>query len=192
MNCRDLKLEQIRIGWNLALARGLDEADPLAERDFMAGIADVMRDKDFMELAFRQAEAAARRGEIPIGAVLVDSQSGQVLAADHNRVEERHDPTAHAEMLVIRTVSTGRKEKRLPLADLYVTLEPCAMCAGAISLARLRRLVFAASDPKGGGVEHGARVFLQPTCHHRPQVFGGLDETRSAGLLKAFFTDKRK
>ena len=175
----------------MLLGAGLTKRTPWQNVAFMNGIADVMRDKDFMELAFRQAEAAALRGEIPIGAVLVDSQSGQVLAADHNRVEERHDPTAHAEMLVIRTVSTGRKEKRLPLADLYVTLEPCAMCAAAISLARLRRLVFAASDPKGGGVDHGARVFLQPTCHHRPQVFGGLDETRSARLLKAFFADKR-
>jgi tRNA(Arg) A34 adenosine deaminase TadA len=156
------------------------------------GIADLVHDKDFMELAFRQAEAAASRNEVPIGAVLVDSASGQVLGADHNRVEELHDPTAHAEMLVIRAVAMGRSEKRLPLADLYVTLEPCAMCAAAVSLARLRRLVFAAADPKGGGVEHGARVFSQPTCHHRPVIFGGLDETRSARLLKAFFARMRK
>src|SRR5690242_19730206 len=115
-------------------------------------------ENDFMGLAFRQAEAAATRDEVPIGAVLVDSATGQVLAANHNRVEELHDPTAHAEMLVIRTVSTGRKEKRLPLCDLYVTLEPCPMCATAISFARLRRLHFAAGDPKGGGVEHGAKV----------------------------------
>jgi tRNA(Arg) A34 adenosine deaminase TadA len=148
-------------------------------------------ESDFMGLAFRQAEAAATRDEVPIGAVLVDSTTGQVLAANHNRVEELHDPTAHAEMLVIRTVSTGRKEKRLPLCDLYVTLEPCPMCAGAISFARIRRLVFAARDPKGGGVEHGPRIFQQPTCHHRPEVFGGLDETRSATLLKTFFQSKR-
>ncbi len=145
-----------------------------------------------MELAFRQAEAAALRDEVPVGAILVDSATGQVLAADHNRVEELHDPTAHAEMLVIRAVATGRKEKRLPLTDLYVTLEPCPMCAAAISFARLRRLVFAASDPKGGGVEHGARVFSHPTCHHRPEILGGLDESRGAGLLKAFFRAKRE
>ena len=146
---------------------------------------------NFMDLAFRQAEAAYEKGEVPIGAVLVDSATGQVLAADHNRVEELHDPTAHAEMLVIRAVATGRKEKRLPLCDLYVTLEPCPMCATAISFARLRRVVYAARDPKGGGVEHGPRIFQQPTCHHRPELFGGLDETKSATLLKAFFQAKR-
>ena len=157
----------------------------------MSGLIHPHSDTDFMGLAFRQAEAACGRDEVPIGAVLVDSASGQVLAADHNRVEELHDPTAHAEMLVIRAVSTGRKEKRLPLCDLYVTLEPCAMCAGAISFARIRRLVFAASDPKGGGVEHGPRIFQQPTCHHRPAVFAGLDETRSAALLRGFFQARR-
>jgi tRNA(Arg) A34 adenosine deaminase TadA len=157
----------------------------------MTGLIHPHSDADFMGLAFRQGEAAASRDEVPIGAVLVDSATGQVLAADHNRVEELHDPTAHAEMLVIRTVSTGRKEKRLPFADLYVTLEPCPMCAAAISFARLRRLVFAARDPKGGGVEHGPRIFQQPTCHHRPMIFGGLDETRSATLLRAFFQAKR-
>ena len=146
---------------------------------------------DYMDMAFRQAEAARDRAEVPIGAVLVDSLSGEVLAADHNRVEELHDPTAHAEMLVIRTVSTGRKEKRLPLCDLYVTLEPCPMCATAISFARLRKVVYAARDPKGGGVEHGPKIFQQPTCHHRPETFGGLDETRSATLLKVFFQAKR-
>lgn len=149
-------------------------------------------DKDYMELAFRQAEAAFTRDEVPIGAVLVDSETGQVLAADHNRIEELHDPTAHAEMLVIRTVATGRKEKRLPMADLYVTLEPCPMCATAISFARLRRVVFAAGDPKGGGVEHGPKIFRQPTCHHRPEIFGGIDDTRSSALLKGFFQAKRR
>lgn len=157
----------------------------------MSGLIHPQSDADFMGLAFRQAEAAAARDEVPVGAVLVDSASRKVLAADHNRVEELHDPTAHAEMLVIRAVATGRKEKRLPLCDLYVTLEPCPMCAAAVSFARIRRLVFAARDPKGGGVEHGPRIFQQPTCHHRPEVFGGLDETRSAGLLKAFFQAKR-
>jgi tRNA(adenine34) deaminase len=146
---------------------------------------------DFMGLAFRQAEAAAARDEVPIGAVLVDSTTGQVLAADHNRVEELHDPTAHAEMLVIRAVATSRKEKRLPLCDLYVTLEPCPMCAAAISFARIRRLYFGAPDPKGGGVEHGARIFTQPTCHHAPQVYGGIEETRAGDLLRSFFASRR-
>jgi tRNA(Arg) A34 adenosine deaminase TadA len=146
---------------------------------------------DYMDLAFRQAEAARDRGEVPIGAVLVDPGSGEVLAADHNRVEELHDPTAHAEMLVIRAVATGRKEKRLPFADLYVTLEPCPMCATAISFARLRHLHFAAPDPKGGGVEHGPRVYTHPTCHHRPEVIGGIGEERSAELLRAFFRARR-
>ena len=146
---------------------------------------------DYMDMAFRQAEAARDRAEVPIGAVLVDSISGEILAADHNRVEELHDPTAHAEMLVIRAVATGRKEKRLPLCDLYVTLEPCPMCATAISFARLRRVIFAARDPKGGGVEHGAKVYTQPTCHHRPEVIGGLGADRSAELLRAFFRERR-
>jgi tRNA(adenine34) deaminase len=148
-------------------------------------------DKDYMALAFRQAEQAAARDEVPIGAVLVDSASGTVLAADHNRVEEWQDPTAHAELLVIRRAAMARGEKRLPLADLYVTLEPCPMCATAIAFARLRRVIYAASDPKGGGIEHGPRIFTQPTCHHRPQVFGGLDQDRSAMLLRDFFRAKR-
>jgi len=146
---------------------------------------------DYMALAFQQAEAAAAAGEVPIGAVLVDGTTGTVLAADRNRVEELHDPTAHAEMLVIRTVASVRREKRLPAADLYVTLEPCPMCAAAISFARIRRLFFAARDPKGGGVEHGPRIFQQPTCHHRPLVSGGFDEARSAALLRAFFKARR-
>ena len=147
---------------------------------------------DFMALALRQAEAASARGEVPIGAVLVDPSTGDVLAADHNRVEEWHDPTAHAEMLVIRAVATGRQEKRLPYVDLYVTLEPCAMCAAAISFARLRRIHFAAPDPKGGGVLHGGKFFAQPTCHHRPEVIGPTDaEAESAELLRGFFRARR-
>lgn len=146
---------------------------------------------DFMELAFRQAEAAYQRAEVPIGAVLVDPASGEVLAADHNRVEELHDPTAHAEMLVIRAVATSRKEKRLPFADLYVTLEPCPMCATAISFARLRRVIYAAPDPKGGGVESGPKIYTLPTCHHRPDVTGGVGEARSAELLRSFFRARR-
>jgi tRNA(Arg) A34 adenosine deaminase TadA len=146
---------------------------------------------DFMDLAFRQAEAAYQRAEVPIGAVLVDPTTGEILAADHNRVEELHDPTAHAEMLVIRAVATGRKEKRLPFADLYVTLEPCPMCATAISFARLRRVIYGAPDSKGGGIESGPKIYTLPTCHHRPQVIGGSGEARSAELLRSFFRARR-
>lgn len=148
---------------------------------------------DFMDLAFRQAEAAYARGEVPIGAVLVDPATGEVLAADHNRVEEWHDPTAHAEMLVIRAVATGRQQKRLPYADLYVTLEPCAMCAAAISFARLRKVHYAAPDPKGGGIAHGPKFYTLPTCHHRPEVIAGPAdaESRSAELLRSFFRARR-
>ena len=145
----------------------------------------------YLALALEEAEAAARAGEVPVGAVLVEAASGQVLARDHNRVEELSDPTAHAEMLVIRAAARRLGMKRLTAADLYVTLEPCAMCAQAIALARLRRLYFGAYDPKGGGVEHGAMVFRQPTCHHRPEVIGGVEETRCGDLLRGFFRDRR-
>ncbi len=150
-----------------------------------------INDKDYMALAFAQAELAAIRDEVPIGAVLVDAATGRILAADHNRVEEWQDPTAHAELLVIRRAALARGEKRLTDADLYVTLEPCPMCAAAIAFARLRRVIYAASDPKGGGVEHGPRIFTQPTCHHRPAVFGGLETERSADMLRRFFRAKR-
>jgi len=144
-----------------------------------------------MSVALAEAEAAAARGEVPIGAVLVDGTTGAVLAQSGNRVEELHDPTAHAEMLVIRAAATGAETKRLPDCDLYVTLEPCPMCAQAISFARIRRLYFGAYDPKGGGVDHGPRIFAQPTCHHRPEVYGGIGEARAGELLKAFFRAKR-
>ena len=144
-----------------------------------------------MELALRQAEAAAGRGEVPVGAVIVDGKTGLPLAAFGNRVEERADPTAHAEMLAIREAARTQGAPRLDGMDLYVTLEPCAMCAQAIALARIRRLYFGAYDSKSGGVEHGARVFTQPTCHHKPEVIGGIDETRAAALLKDFFKGKR-
>ena len=142
----------------------------------------------FMAQALEQAEAAAARGEVPVGAVMV--QDGQVIASAGNRVEELADPTAHAEMLVIRA-ATALGDKRLDDCDLYVTLEPCPMCAAAISLARVRRLYFGAYDPKSGGVEHGAKVFDHATCHHRPEVYGGLEESRAAAMLKAFFLEKR-
>ena len=144
-----------------------------------------------MDLALAEAERAAARGEVPVGAVLVDGGGGAVLSKAHNRVEELRDPTAHAELLVIQEAARRLGEKRLTQADLYVTLEPCAMCAQAIAFARLRRLYFGAYDPKGGGVEHGARIFALPTCHHRPEVIGGLDERRSAALLKGFFDARR-
>jgi tRNA(Arg) A34 adenosine deaminase TadA len=150
-----------------------------------------MTERSFMELALAEADRAARRGEVPVGAVLVGGAGGTVLAAAGNRVEELGDPTAHAEMLVIRQAATTVGAPRLTGCDLYVTLEPCAMCAAAIALARLRRLYFGAYDAKGGGVEHGARVFAQPTCHHRPEVYGGLRENQAGALLRAFFGERR-
>lgn len=144
-----------------------------------------------MELALAEAEAAAVLGEVPVGAVLVDGETGEVLARRHNLVESANDPTAHAELLVIRAAAQRLGAKRLTGADLYVSLEPCAMCAQAIALARLRRLIFGAYDPKGGGVEHGARIFAQATCHHRPEVIGGVQERRAGALLKAFFQARR-
>ncbi len=150
-----------------------------------------MAETSFMSLALAEAEAAAARGEVPVGAVLVDGASGKVLAAAGNETEARADPTAHAEMLVIRAAAGEAGAPRLAGADLYVTLEPCPMCAAAIGFARLRRLYYGAADPKGGGVEHGPRVFTQPTCHHRPEVYAGIQETRCGALLKAFFREKR-
>jgi tRNA(adenine34) deaminase len=143
-----------------------------------------------MEAALAEAEAAAVRGEVPVGAVLVD-EAGSILARAGNRTRELNDPSAHAEMLVIRAACEAAQSERLPGCDLYVTLEPCAMCAAAISFARIRRLYFGASDPKGGGVENGARFFEQPTCHHAPEVYGGIDEIRAGKVLKNFFKARR-
>ena len=143
-----------------------------------------------MEIALAEARAAAARGEVPVGAVVFDG-TGAVLARAGNEVEARHDPTAHAEMLAIRHAATSAGLKRLEGADLYVTLEPCAMCAAAISFARLRRLYFGAADPKGGAVEHGPRFFAQPTCHHAPEVYGGMRESEAAALLREFFAARR-
>ena len=144
-----------------------------------------------MDLALGEARLAAERGEVPVGAVIVDGDTGQVIAAAGNRTEADNDPTAHAELLAIRHVTGNEARTRLENCDLYVTLEPCAMCAAAISLARIRRLYFAAYDPKSGGVEHGAKVYEHATCHHRPEVIGGLSESEAAGLLKDFFKGKR-
>jgi len=143
-----------------------------------------------MLAALAEAEAAGRRGEVPVGAVVV-AGSGSVLASAGNRTRELADPTAHAEMLAIRQACAVHGSERLDGADIYVTLEPCAMCAAAISLARLRRLYWGASDAKGGGVEHGACVFSHPTCHHAPELYGGIEETRSIGLLREFFAGRR-
>jgi tRNA(adenine34) deaminase len=144
-----------------------------------------------MVLALAEAEAAAARGEVPVGAVLVDRQ-GRVLAAAGNRVESDRDPTAHAEMLVLRAGAARLGAKHLANCDLYVTLEPCAMCAAAIALARLRRLYFGAYDPKGGAVEHGPRLFQQPTTHHQPEIYGGIEGRRAGELLRDFFRDRRQ
>jgi tRNA(Arg) A34 adenosine deaminase TadA len=143
-----------------------------------------------MELALREAQAAAKRGEVPVGAVLA-GPDGRVLTQDGNRTRELSDPSAHAEMLVIRDACRLLGSERLTGCDLYVTLEPCPMCAAAISFARIRRLYYGASDPKGGGVEHGPRVFSHATCHHAPEVYSGLGEEEASRLLKCFFTDRR-
>ncbi len=143
------------------------------------------------ELALAEAEAAGGCGETPVGAVVVDGDSGEVLAADGNRTEERADPTAHAEMLVLRSAAGRRGGPRLVGCDLYVTLEPCPMCAQAASFARIRRLYYGAPDPKGGGVEHGPRIFHATSCHHRPEFYGGIDERPAADLLEAFFAERR-
>jgi len=143
-----------------------------------------------MERALQQAHAAAERGEVPIGAVIV-GPDGTVLAEAGNRTEADRDPTAHAELLAIRAAAASLRVPRLVGVDLYVTLEPCPMCAQAIAFARLRRLYFAAYDPKGGGVEHGARIFAQPTCNHRPEVYGGIAESEAAALLADFFRERR-
>jgi tRNA(adenine34) deaminase len=144
-----------------------------------------------MAMALRDAESAAERGEVPVGAVIVDPSSGEVLARAGNRVEAMRDPTAHAEILAIRKAAAAMGAPRLEGCDMYVTLEPCAMCATAISFARIRRLYFGAYDTKGGGVEHGARFFHQPTCHHAPEVYGGMEESRAGALLVKFFAEKR-
>lgn len=148
-----------------------------------------MRRTDFMGLALEQAQEAQKRGEVPIGAVLVCE--GAVIAAAGNRTRERSDPTAHAEMLVIREAAAQLSAERLCGCDLYVTLEPCTMCAAAISFARLRRLYFGATDEKGGAVVSGVRFFSQPTCHHTPDIYSGMAESEASSLLKAFFRTRR-
>ena len=145
---------------------------------------------DPMALAFAEAESAGARGEVPIGCVIVD-QSGNVMAKAGNRTIELKDPTAHAELLAIREAAARLGSERLGRCDLYVTLEPCAMCAAAISFARIRRLYFATGDEKMGAVEHGPRFFNQETCHHAPEIYGGLSEARGQKLLQDFFRTRR-
>jgi tRNA(Arg) A34 adenosine deaminase TadA len=148
-----------------------------------------MKRPDFMALALAEAELAAARGEVPVGAVLAVDDA--VVAKAGNRTRELNDPTAHAEMLAIRKAAAKLSAERLGGADLYVTLEPCTMCAAAISFARIRRLYFGALDEKGGAVVSGVRFFASPTCHHVPEIYPGLAETRSAELLRRFFRERR-
>ena len=142
-----------------------------------------------MDIAFEEARAAAARGEVPVGCVIV--HGGEVIARAGNRTLADRDPTAHAELLAIRQAAAKLGSERLTDCDLYVTLEPCTMCAAAMSFARIRRLYYGASDPKGGAVESGVRFFSSPTCHHKPEVYGGIGEREAAMLLKDFFAARR-
>ncbi|PCI49303.1 MAG: tRNA-specific adenosine deaminase [Alphaproteobacteria bacterium] len=144
-----------------------------------------------MDMALEEANAAARRGEVPVGAVIVDSATGKVISRSSNRVKEDHDPSAHAELLAIRAACGHLENERLTGCDLYVTLEPCPMCAQAISFARIRRLYFAADDEKGGGVENGPRIFQAKSCHHKPEIYGGIGEKAASKMLKDFFRSRR-
>lgn len=144
-----------------------------------------------MRLALEEAKKAALRGEIPVGAVLTDVATGKIVAVGGNTTIETHDPTAHAEINVIRTRCRELNTQRLPDHDLYVTLEPCPMCAAAIANARIRRVYYGAYDPKSGGIDHGPRIFTHSTCHHKPDIIGGMDEAECAALLTGFFEEKR-
>ena len=148
-----------------------------------------MKKPSFMTIALEEARAAAARGEVPVGCAIVCN--GEVVARAGNRTIADKDPTAHAELLAIRQAAASLASERLTDCDLYVTLEPCAMCAAAMSFARIRRLYFGAPDPKGGAVEHGVRFFSAPTCHHRPEVYSGIGEREAAALLRDFFTARR-
>jgi tRNA(adenine34) deaminase len=148
-----------------------------------------MSSPSFMQFALEEARAAQGRGEVPIGCVVV--RDGDVIARAGNRTIVDRDPTAHAELLAIRQAAAALGSERLFDCDLYVTLEPCTMCTAAMAFARIRRLYFGAADPKGGAVEHGVRFFAQATCHHRPDVYGGINESECAGLLKEFFQARR-
>lgn len=151
-----------------------------------------LSDEQLMHIALAEAQAAAQNDEVPVGAVIYDPTAGQVVARAANGPIAQHDPTAHAEICALRLAAKQLQNYRLTGMDLIVTLEPCAMCAGAISHGRIRRLVYGATDPKGGAVEHGPRVFDQPTCHHRPEVISGVMADASAQMLKGFFKVRRK
>ena len=156
----------------------------------MAGTSPAMTIMaSFMSIALEEARAAEARGEVPVGCAVV--RNGEVIARAGNRTMADRDPTAHAELIAIRAAAASLGSERLTDCDLYVTLEPCAMCAAAISFARIRRLYFGASDPKGGAVENGVRFFSAPTCHHKPEVYGGINESECAALLKDFFQARR-
>lgn len=148
-----------------------------------------MAEPNFMDLALAEAEAAGKRGEVPVGCVVV--QAGHVIASAGNRTLVDKDPTAHAELLALREAASAIGDERLTGCDLYVTLEPCAMCAAAMSFARIRRLYYGAADAKGGAVESGVRFFSQPTCHHRPEIYSGIGAAGAAALLKEFFRARR-
>jgi tRNA(adenine34) deaminase len=143
----------------------------------------------FMDMALEEARSAGERGEVPVGCVVV--RDGTVIASAGNRTLAEHDPTGHAEIVAIRTAAAALGSERLADCDLYVTLEPCAMCAGAIAFARIRRLYYGAPDPKGGAVDNGVKFFASPSCHHRPEVYGGMAEAEASALLKGFFQERR-
>jgi tRNA(adenine34) deaminase len=145
----------------------------------------------YMAEALKEARKAFAAGEVPVGAVLVDAATGEIVARAANLTETNNDPSAHAELLAIRDFCAQKGEPRLPGYDLYVTLEPCPMCAAVISFARIRRLYYGAYDPKSGGVDHGPRLYTHPACHHKPEVYGGIDETACGEILKEFFKGKR-
>ena len=157
----------------------------------MAGTSPAMTPKmaSFMDMALEEARAAGDREEVPIGCVIVCD--GAVIARAGNRTLADRDPTAHAEIVAIRSAAASLGSERLADCDLYVTLEPCAMCAGAVAFARIRRLYYGAADPKGGAVDNGVKFFASPSCHHRPEVYGGLAEAETSALLKEFFTERR-
>ncbi len=152
-------------------------------------MADIMVSPSFMQIALEEARAAAARGEVPVGCAIV--RNGEIIARAGNRTVADKDPTAHAELIAVRAAAVALGSERLTDCDLYVTLEPCAMCAAAMSFARIRRLYFGAADLKGGAVEHGVRFFASASCHHRPEIYGGISEGDCAALLRDFFTVRR-
>jgi tRNA(Arg) A34 adenosine deaminase TadA len=189
--CTDCNLISLKLKKNSQQTVRWAVYDDAAANSLFRDGKQIMSADSYMDMALEEARAAARRGEVPVGAVLVDADSGEVLARAGNLTEELNDPTAHAEILVIRAAAGAKGEPRLPNCDLYVTLEPCPMCAAAISFARLRRVYFGAYDPKSGGIDHGPRVFESTSCHHRPEVYGGIGEVEAGKLLKEFFGSLR-